>query len=141
MGIDSYDRWNETMVNEQDFDDLCNVLFYDKNDKNKLVYRGCVDFPLCTYYQELMRKYPNAKIILSVRDSAEKWYESTMDTIYPMGFITFNRWLMRFTHYYTHHVLVKYAIWGLVFDCDQENKFEKDKEYGCKKYNEWVDSV
>lgn len=43
-------------------------------------YRSAVDFPVARYYRELMAYYPDAKIILSVRDP-EKWYASASKTI------------------------------------------------------------
>jgi Sulfotransferase domain len=46
-------------------------------------YRASVDWPACTFYGELMEKYPEAKVILTVRDP-QRWYESTYDTIYTM---------------------------------------------------------
>jgi len=39
-------------------------------------YRSAVDFPVSLFYQELMEKYPQAKVILTVRDPG-KWYLST----------------------------------------------------------------
>ena len=42
-----------------------------------------MDWPLCTYYKELMRAFPGAKVLLSVRDP-EEWYESTITTLYSM---------------------------------------------------------
>lgn len=41
-----------------------------------------MDWPGCSFYQELMQAYPDAKVLLSVRDP-EKWYESVRSTIYP----------------------------------------------------------
>jgi hypothetical protein len=38
-------------------------------------YRATVDFPACTYYRDLMAAYPDAKVLLSVRDS-EGWWKS-----------------------------------------------------------------
>ena len=43
-------------------------------------YQAIVDWPGCTFYQELMAVYPDAKVVLSVRDP-EKWYESVLNTI------------------------------------------------------------
>lgn len=40
-----------------------------------------VDFPASNYWRELADAYPEAKIILSVRD-AESWYQSTQKTIF-----------------------------------------------------------
>jgi predicted fused transcriptional regulator/phosphomethylpyrimidine kinase len=44
-------------------------------------YRATVDWPGCTFYAELMHRYPGAKVILTVRDP-HKWYESAYNTIY-----------------------------------------------------------
>src|SRR5262249_273300 len=40
-----------------------------------------VDFPGCTFWRELAESYPDAKVILSVRDP-EQWFESTQATIF-----------------------------------------------------------
>ena len=44
-------------------------------------YRATVDWPGCSFYQELMQVYPEAKVLLSVRDP-DLWYESARATIY-----------------------------------------------------------
>ena len=44
-------------------------------------YRATVDWPAAAFYEELMERYPDAKVILTVRDP-ERWYESTRSTIY-----------------------------------------------------------
>ena len=38
-------------------------------------YEACLDFPSCNYYKELMKKYPNAKVILTIRDE-NNWIKS-----------------------------------------------------------------
>ena len=43
-------------------------------------YRSTVDFPACSYWRELADHFPDAKVILSVRD-AERWFASTQETI------------------------------------------------------------
>ena len=43
-------------------------------------YQSCVDFPACSFYRELAAQYPDAKVILTVRD-AESWFESVHETI------------------------------------------------------------
>jgi hypothetical protein len=47
-------------------------------------YQATVDWPGCTFYEELMERQPDAKVLLSVRDP-ERWYESTRNTIYELG--------------------------------------------------------
>jgi len=44
-------------------------------------YRATTDWPACHFYQQLAAKYPDAKIILTVRDP-ERWFESTQATIF-----------------------------------------------------------
>ncbi|MEZ4863641.1 MAG: sulfotransferase [Caldilineaceae bacterium] len=57
-------------------------------------YQATVDWPGCTFYQELMAAYPDAKVLLNVRDP-ERWYQSAYDTIYgaTRDLPTFVRWL------------------------------------------------
>lgn len=43
-------------------------------------YGAAVDFPAAAFWRELAAFYPNAKVILSLRDP-QKWYESTQETI------------------------------------------------------------
>lgn len=49
-------------------------------------YEATVDWPACTFYEELMERHPEAKVLLSVRDS-EPWYESTRNTIYELSML------------------------------------------------------
>lgn len=44
-------------------------------------YRSTLDWPGCAFYEELMARYPDAKVLLTVRD-ADRWYESAYITIY-----------------------------------------------------------
>ena len=43
-------------------------------------YQSCTDFPAAMYYREFMEQYPEAKVVLTVRD-ADKWYDSATKTI------------------------------------------------------------
>lgn len=46
-------------------------------------FGSIVDWPGCTYYKELMTAFPEAKVLLTVRDP-ESWHKSVMKTIYPL---------------------------------------------------------
>jgi Sulfotransferase domain len=46
-------------------------------------YMASVDFPGYPYYKLLMEKYPDAKVILTLRDF-ESWYESNFNTIWQV---------------------------------------------------------
>ena len=47
-------------------------------------YQSTVDFPGCAFYKELMSAFPDAKVLLSVRDE-ERWYDSCLETIYGIS--------------------------------------------------------
>ena len=47
-------------------------------------YRATVDWPGCTFYNELLERNPDAKVILTVRDP-QRWYESAYNTIYRIS--------------------------------------------------------
>ena len=44
-------------------------------------FRATVDWPGCHYWRELAAHYPEAKVLLSVRDP-DSWYESVHETIF-----------------------------------------------------------
>ena len=63
---------------------LWGQVYAGKLEKLELIFesfQACTDFPACIYYKELFIKYPDAKVILTVRDS-EQWYASAYKTIY-----------------------------------------------------------
>jgi hypothetical protein len=43
-------------------------------------YRSAVDFPVASFHRELADYYPDAKLILTVRDP-DRWYQSANETI------------------------------------------------------------
>jgi hypothetical protein len=45
-------------------------------------YASAVDWPASAFYRQLMHVYPEAKVILTVRDP-ERWHESGTNTIFP----------------------------------------------------------
>ena len=59
-------------------------------------YDAAVDWPACSFYEELMEAYPDAKVLLSVRDPW-RWYESTRNTIYELSRLTVLSPLSRLT--------------------------------------------
>ena len=66
-----------------------NLVYFQKADSGAPVdwdtlfdgYKSAVDYPVISYYKQLIVKYPEAKIIHTTRD-AEKWYKSASETIF-----------------------------------------------------------
>lgn len=44
-------------------------------------YQSTTDYPACSYWRELADYYPNAKVVLTVRD-ADSWFDSVTATIF-----------------------------------------------------------
>jgi hypothetical protein len=104
-------------------------------------YQSCTDWPACTFYTQLMQAYPEAKVLLSVRDP-ESWYESARSTIYPSS-------------HHSHHIaandagspplppgvreslrMINDVIWDQTFD----DKFT-DKAYAIEVFNRHNEEV
>ena len=77
-GQPSYHMQN-ILLNKKDAKKWHNSIFlHNEKFDWKDIYKGygaCLDFPSCNYYKELMEYYPDAKVILTVRD-AESWVKS-----------------------------------------------------------------
>tara|TARA_Y100000590_G_scaffold410555_1_gene503728 strand:+ start:1029 stop:1754 length:726 start_codon:yes stop_codon:yes gene_type:complete len=77
-GKPSYHMQN-ILLNKKDAKKWHNSIFLHNEKFNwDDIYKGygaCLDFPSCNYYKELMEAYPNAKVILTVRD-AQSWVKS-----------------------------------------------------------------
>ncbi len=64
-------------------------------------FEATIDFPACTYYRELMREFPDAKAVLTVRDP-QRWFDSfltlqeTTDQFRVFRFIPRARRFIRF---------------------------------------------
>ena len=122
------DAYNETPVN-------WNALFEG--------YNSIVDFPGSMYYKELHNYYPEAKVILSVRDP-ESWYQSALKTIYAFdpGPAIKIKLLLKMPFSSTARNLFKViqlnekSIWKKFF----EGKFE-DKANAINKFNRHIEEV
>lgn len=74
-----------------------------------------VDFPVSCVWEGLAAYYPDAKIVLSIRDP-QAWWTSTETTIYPTRTM-FPRWLMRLAPVTGRWVeMVDRLVWDGIFD-------------------------
>jgi hypothetical protein len=106
-------------------------------------YQATVDWPGCTFYQQLMVEYPDAKVLLSVRDP-EKWYESVSSTIYEVSrrsrssFAPLLMLLVRFMRPGIAEMIP--MINRLIWDGTFQHRFE-DKEYALSVFNQHNEEV
>ncbi len=103
-------------------------------------YQATVDWPSCTFYKELMKVYPDAKVLLTVRDP-EKWYESAQSTIFqivsrkssPFSGLLFR---LLFPHMPQTVEMMKTLIWEGTF-----NGNFADKYYAIEIFNQHIEEV
>lgn len=89
LGMGRCYHMTEVMKNPESIADWINAA--DGNpDWNKIFsdYSATVDNPGCNFWKELTDYYPEAKVILTVRD-ANKWFESTDETIHSVEWASF----------------------------------------------------
>lgn len=109
-------------------------------------YEATLDWPACTFYEEIMQRHPDAKVILTVRDP-ERWYESVRTTIYKLSMMVIRspatRAVFRVISLLTfggsttgRDVLADEIIWRGTFDGRFEEKAHAIEVY--KRHNEEV---
>ena len=98
-------------------------------------FEAAVDWPAAARYQELMEKYPDAKVILTARD-ADAWYESTRETIYALSNSIPSIMLFLIPRARKILAMIQRLIWQGVFD----GRFE-EKQYAIDVYNRNVAEV
>lgn len=90
------------------------------------------DWPSSTYWEELHHHYPEAKIILTVRDE-QHWYDSCLGTIYAASFLV-PTWITRMIPPLDRMGrMVIASVWDGVF----HGRF-KDREYAIETYRAHV---
>ena len=97
-------------------------------------YKAGLDYPLVAFYKELVTAFPEAKVILTVRDP-EQWYESTRQTIYRGA--AFPDWLMKLLPPFRGmKQMVQSTTWDRLFD----GRFE-DRQHAIRVFNDHVEEV
>lgn len=101
-------------------------------------YQATLDWPACDHYATLMGIYPEAKVLLSVRDPS-RWYDSLYETIYTLN-KTFPEWARAVAPKLADQVdMTRQQIWQGKFN----NRFE-DRAYAIyvfQKHNETVQKI
>jgi hypothetical protein len=97
-------------------------------------YKAGLDYPLAAFYREIVAIFPEAKVILTVRDP-QRWYDSTRETIYRGTAIP--DWLLRFLPPFRGmKKMVTAAIWERLF----AGRFE-DRQHAIRIFEEHIEEV
>ncbi|MGF1490031.1 MAG: sulfotransferase family protein [Prochloraceae cyanobacterium] len=127
-----------------------NVSFWEKASQGKSInwdeifkdYKATVDYPGCSYYIQLMERYPDAKVILTVRDP-EKWYESVFNTIYQLSLKIKQKSQNTETEISLHKqnlIRLFNVVVEQVFQKDFQGKF-RYKQYAIEVFNQHIAEV
>lgn len=98
-------------------------------------YRAIVDWPGCAFYAELLRAYPDANVVLTVRDP-EKWYESVTATIYPRSNLSAEELAERSPEDRDRAHMIQTVVWQGTFG----GRFT-DKAHALAVYNQHIEEV
>lgn len=94
-----------------------------------------VDFPVSCVWEELAAHYPDAKVVLTVRDP-QQWWTSTAATIYQFR-TAFPAWMLRTVPMTRHFVeMVDRLVWDGLFD----GRFA-DREHAVAVFERHIDRV
>ena len=98
-------------------------------------YRAAVDWPTCAFYRELMTRYPDAKVILTVRDT-DTWYNSARETIFYVrhAFPPWASWFLPRMRRFTR--MLDDVVWVGTF----QGRFA-DKQHALAAFNRHNDEV
>jgi hypothetical protein len=99
-------------------------------------YESSLDFPASLYYRELLAAYPDAKVILTVREP-ERWYQSMYDTAYTMMELNTPAWFKKYVPQYKRFAdLIDLLIWNGLFS----GKFA-ERQHAIEIYNQHIEQV
>lgn len=105
-------------------------------------YRSTLDWPGAPFYEDLMEAYPEAKVILTLRDP-ERWYESTLNTIYEMNATTSSPLFSLMSWVVPRVRNIKHAV-AIVDDLAWRDAFGgrfEDREHAISVFTEWNEGV
>lgn len=94
-------------------------------------YRATTDWPAAACYRELANAYPDAKLILTVRDASD-WYDSVTDTILRLRNAMPARWPV----FRSIAAVADRFVWEGEFHGRAD-----DREYAIARYNEHIADV
>jgi len=97
-------------------------------------YHSSTDWPVAAYYRELMDVYPDAKIILTVRDP-EGWHKSIMNTIYQLS-RKFARYTRIIPVVHQFFIGMERVIWEGIFHQNLE-----DKDFAIEIFKRHIEEV
>lgn len=120
----------------------------EKIDFQKLFqgqYKATMDMPCNLFYEELLEANPEAKLILTVRGSADAWYYSMLNTIFIMIDPRYRNWVVFLITNYLYKYWIAYKTAkeiihsNLNTDVSDPTIYQKDK--AIEAYNRHIKTL
>lgn len=105
-------------------------------------YQATIDYPSYRHYKTLMQHYPEAKVILTVRDP-DSWYESVRDTIYRAAPKGIKKLMMSFISIFSsklRYLIRTFHMSASNFKKDFSGKFE-DRAFAIEVFKAHIEEV
>ena len=136
--------------------DILNEKYTDEQFKDFMTsyYVAAVDSPFCLYYQRALKLFPDAKVVLTVRDP-QSWVNSVNSTILKQ--VRFSYFPVHIFNYFFPRYLTTWSeeenfqVWGdKLIKTSMQNKqmkgfmtslFQSDPTKAIESYNQWVNEV
>jgi Sulfotransferase domain len=100
-------------------------------------WESTIDWPACTYWEQLVETFPEAKVLLTVRDP-DKWYESCLNSIHEAA-ERGSRGELGGDHPPPPEVMA--VINGLIWDGTFHGRFQEDRGYAIDVFNRHNEAV
>ena len=137
LGFGPCHHMKEVMKNQDQTEWFHRASKGEKVDWHKVFeeYQSAVDWPAVAYYEELADEFPNAKIILGIRDT-DAWYQSVKETIYTV-IPNFPKWIRLVLPRVNKALdMINRTVWIREFS----GRFE-DKEFAVDVFNNHIELV
>lgn len=133
--FDHQREWERMIEGESEDEEFKN--FFIKYD-----YSAAVDGPFCFMYKRAMEVFPDAKVLLTVRD-AEKWALSVKETILQDVFLPFPANLFNWLHIFQDYLGLFPVLISSMYKMKHYNEMvnEVKRGNGVAFYNRWVMDV
>lgn len=117
----------------------CKGIDFSQVFSNK--YISTVDAPGCFVWEKLLEENPNAKVILTVRDSPEKWLKSCEDTIFKVTFKENRSILHKVCLPFDRELRYAYLMHDAIFHVLWFQRQRYSSELAIQKYNDYIEDV
>lgn len=138
LGFGNCYHASEVLFDPERVEQWCDILDGKPPDWEGIFdgYRSTVDWPSSAFYRQQMSAFPEAKVILTVRNP-ESWYRSVAETIYPISFLMAPRWLCLVSKRVRR---MRRLVFEVIWEGELHGRFE-DKEAAIAIFNEHIEAV